>query len=560
MRQTDPRPGSRDPGWNRLSPYLAGDDLARRACLNAVASALDYGARLFVGFVVNPFLVTGLGAYLFGAWQLLSRSIGHMSATSGRTPQALRWTVASRQGSTDNEEKRRQVGSAVAVWLLFLPLVAVAGAVLGWVGPSVLAAPAQLVGSLRLAIGLLVANLVAMSLADIPRSVLGGENLGYKRMGVSTALIVLGGGLTVIALYLGVGLPGVAAAHLATTLLSGAIFLRVAKSQIAWFGAARPSLEAGRRFLALSSWFTVWRLVMQVMTTSDIVVLGVLGRVELVTTYVLTKYAAEPMIGLASIVTGAIAPGLGGIIGTGQLQKAIRVRKETMAATWLTTTTVATTVVLWDREFVRLWVGESHYAGLSETLMIVLMLSQLVLIRNDAQVIDLTLDVRRKVLLGVVSAVGSLLLAGTLVRIFDWGILGLCLGFMAGRVMLSLAYPGLLGRLLGLSLGSQLRDVVRPGAVMGLLLITGLWLEPIVTARTWLQLVVGVGVTAVLVGTVAFYTGLTSEMRGRLLGRISQVARPGGMKWGGGPEKHGYVLDSAGPSARRVRQDPEGNL
>lgn len=519
-------PYGRRQGWNRLSRYLAGDDLTRKASLNAVATGLDYGARLLVGFVVTPFLVAGLGAYLFGAWQILSRSIGCVSATSGRTPQALRWTIASRQGSTDYEEKRRQVGSAVAVWLLFLPLLAVAGAALGWVGPSMLAAPAELVGSVRLAVGLLVANLVAMSLADIPRSVLGGENLGYKRMGVSTALIVLGGGLTVTALYLGAGLPGVAAAHLATTLLSGAIFLRVATSQVAWFGVARPSLEAGRRFLGLSSWFVVWRLVMQVMMASDIVILGVLGRVELVTTYVLTRYAAETMIGVASVVTGGIAPGLGGIIGSGRAEKAIRVRKEMMAATWLMTTTVATTVVLWDREFVRLWVGESHYAGLTETLMIVLMLTQLVLIRGDAQVIDLTLNVRRKVLLGASSALGSLLLSGLLIRVFDWGIVGMCLGLMAGRSVLSLAYPGLVGRVLGAPLGSQVRGAARPGAVMGLFLMIGLGLESMVTARTWLQLVVGVGATAAIVGTAAFYAGLTPDVRRRLLARIGQVATP----------------------------------
>lgn len=527
-----PRPGvdtyGRSQGWKRLSRYLAGDDLTRRAYLNAVATGLDYGARVLIGFVVTPFLVTGLGGYLFGVWQILTRSVGYVSVTSGRTPQALRWVIASRQGLTDCEEKRRQVGSAVAVWLLFLPVLTVAGGALGWVGPSILAAPAELVESVRVAIWLLVANLIVMSVADVPRSVLGGENLEYKRMGVSTVLILVGGGLTVTALYLGAGLPGVAVAQLATTLLSGAIFLRVAKSHVAWFGMARPSLEAGRHFLGLSSWFMAWRLVMQVIMASDIVVLGVIGRVELVTTYVLTKYAAETMLGLGSMVTGGIAPGLGGIIGSGRVEKAVRVRKEMMAGTWLMATTVGTTVILWDREFVRLWVGETYYAGLSETLVIVLMVTQLVLIRSDAQVIDLTLNVRRKVLVGAWSALGSLLLAGTLVAIFDLGILGLCLGLMAGRVVLSLAYPGLVGRFLALPLGSQLRGAVRPGAVMSLLLMVGLGVEPIVTARTWPQLVVGVGVTAVMVGTVAFYAGLTPEVRRRLVGRMGHVAKPGG--------------------------------
>lgn len=530
MRRTGPgaRPYSGGPGWNGLSRWLADHDRTRKASLNAVATGLDYGARVFVGFVVSPFLVAGLGEYLFGVWQILSRAIGSVSAAGGRTPQALKWTIASRQESRDYEEKRRQVGSAVAVWFLFLPVLAVAAGALGWLGPSLLAAPVELVGTVRVAIALLAVNLIAMTMADIPRSVLGGENLGYKRLGASTALILVGGGLTITALYLGAGLPGVAAAQLATTVLSGAIFLKVARSHVAWFGVAWPSLDAGRRFLGLSWWFMVWRLVMQVMMAGDILILGLLGRVELVTAYVLTKYAAETMLGFGAIVTGGIAPGLGGIIGSGALAKAIRVRNEMMALTWLTITTVATTVLLFDRDFVRLWVGEKYYAGLSETLVIVLMLMQFVLIRSDAQVIDLTLNVRCKVLLGVFSALLSLLLAATLVRVFDWGIVGMCLGLMAGRSVLSLAYPGLLGRFLGLSLGSQLRGAIRPGVVMGALLIAGLRFEPIFVGQTWSQLVVGVAATAVTVGMVAFYAGLTPEGRRSLLGRVRQVARPGG--------------------------------
>src|SRR5687767_14018780 len=96
-----------------ISHRLAGFDLTRKAYLNGVATGLDYAARVFVGFAVNPLLVAGLGEYLFGAWQVLSRSIGWVSATSGRTPQALSWTIANRQESNDYEEKRRQVGSAL---------------------------------------------------------------------------------------------------------------------------------------------------------------------------------------------------------------------------------------------------------------------------------------------------------------------------------------------------------------------------------------------------------------------------------------------------------------
>ena len=40
--------------------------LTKRASLNALAAVIEYGARLVVGFVVNPILVARLGGFAFG--------------------------------------------------------------------------------------------------------------------------------------------------------------------------------------------------------------------------------------------------------------------------------------------------------------------------------------------------------------------------------------------------------------------------------------------------------------------------------------------------------------
>ena len=79
---------------NPLSKYFSGKSLTQKAYLNALASVLEYGARLAVGFIINPLLVAGLGDVLYGAWQVLGRLIGYISPASGRPAQALKWTVA----------------------------------------------------------------------------------------------------------------------------------------------------------------------------------------------------------------------------------------------------------------------------------------------------------------------------------------------------------------------------------------------------------------------------------------------------------------------------------
>jgi O-antigen/teichoic acid export membrane protein len=532
--QADSRPTERSSmvslktalNFKTLSRWLSGESLTEKASLNALATALDYGARLVVSFIMNPLLVVGLGDYSYGVWQILGRLTGYISAASGRPTQALKWTIASQQISTNYEQKRRYVGSAIAVWLLFLPLLTVIGGLVAWFAPSLLNSPREFSWIVRLAAGLLIVDLIVTDLVHLPQSVLLGENLEYKRMGLSAILVFVGGGLTATALYLNTGLVGVAAACLATALLTGAFFLQIVRSYVPWFGVAIPSFADVRGFFSLSGWFLAWRLVSQSLQTGDIVVLGILKSAELVTTYSLTRYASETIIKLIAFVVFSVLPGLGGIIGSGDLQKAVRVRNEIMLITWLIVTPVGTTIVLWNRVFVQLWVGAEYYGGPIPTLLIVLMVTQFVLIRNDGNIIDLTLNLRGKVLIGALSTVVSVVLAGVLVGPFDLGITGLCLGFIVGRSILSLGYPWLVGRSLGISLYAQLKSVLRPAFITVLLYILALSIADVSTVSTWIGLILSSGVTFVVVSLLAFYTGLSDDQRGRILQRVRLLTRP----------------------------------
>jgi hypothetical protein len=109
---------------------LSDDSRSQKASLNMVASILDYGARVVVGLLINPLLVSRLGDLAFGVYQTLARLIGWATPAGGRPSQALKWTIARHQHSVQFEEKRLQVGSAVAVWFIFLPVLALAGGLL----------------------------------------------------------------------------------------------------------------------------------------------------------------------------------------------------------------------------------------------------------------------------------------------------------------------------------------------------------------------------------------------------------------------------------------------
>ena len=177
--------------------------LTRRASLNALQALLDYGAKLIVTFVVTPMLVAGLGRSLYGVWEMLARLIGYMSASDARPMEALRLVIATRQGLNDPAGHRRAVGSALIVWMFFLPLVIAVGVLLVWLAPIITKVTAELRPTVRVAAVLLVGTFLITGLATVPESVLRGMNLGYKRMGLQAGLSVVGGALLALAVRAG---------------------------------------------------------------------------------------------------------------------------------------------------------------------------------------------------------------------------------------------------------------------------------------------------------------------------------------------------------------------
>jgi O-antigen/teichoic acid export membrane protein len=512
-----------------LSGLFSDQSLTKKAYLNALTVVLEYAASLLVGFLVTPLMVAGLGNYHYGMWQVLNRLVGYINPASGRPGFALKATLANQQASADYDQKRRYVGSTIVIWLLFLPLLISIGGIVSWFVPYWIQASAAHVWVIRAATGLLVANLIVGSLSSVPQSTLQGENLGYKRMGMSVLLVLMGGGFTWLALYLGTGIIGVATAVVASTLANGLFFLWVVKNYAPWFGVARPRYADTQQLLGLSWWFMGWNLVTNLLLASDVVVLGFLNSVESVTNYSLTKYVPETLIGIIVIVIFGIVPGLGRIIGTGDNEKAVRLRNEINSFNWLIATTLGASILIWNRVFVTLWVGAEHYSGALPNLLIVIAAMQLVFIRSDGNIIDLTLRMSQKVLLGFLAVIISIAIASLLVGHFKLGIPGLCVGIMAGRLILSLGYPRLIGRFLGVALSSQLNGILRPAIVTVFMFLLSIALDgPFSTlawagATGWFLFILSAGITGIVTLLLSFYAGLSSTQRGNIVRRVRAV-------------------------------------
>jgi len=498
-----------------VAPVAETANLTRRASLNAAQSLLDYTARLAVGLIVTPILVRGLGQVLFGVWQVLGQLLGYLSATDGRPTDALRLVIANRAAVDDDETKRRYVGSAFVVWLLFLPLALIAGGALVWLAPALTKVAPGLVGSVRIAAALLLFQFLLATLSAVPEAVLKGANMGYKRMGLQATLQIVGGALSVAALALGLGLVGLSLGQVVLAAVTALCFWLLVRRYVPWFGVARPRRAEVVGLVRTSAWLAVGDLIAKLLVASDVVILSLVLGPAAATPYVLTAYASRTAMGILVLGTLGAMPGLGRVIGQGRHEQAAALRKELLWITWLAATALGTAMLVWNRAFVSLWVGSQQYAGVLANLLLVVAVVQTAFIRCDSYIIDATLKPRQRVVVGAVAAVTTI--AASLVLTRFYGITGLCLGIILGRLVQSVAYPVLAARAFG-EAGwaggvTALRSLVRPTLAMAALFALAAFVGERELAGSWVLWGLGVLVTGILGAALAYVLGLPAAAR-----------------------------------------------
>jgi O-antigen/teichoic acid export membrane protein len=493
--------------------------LTSRASLTAVASLLDYSVKAVVQLIITPILVGALGRSLYGMWEMLGRLVGYMAAADGRSTDALRLLIAQQQGA-DDTTKRRSVGAALAVWVLMFPLVAVVGGALAWLAPALTHAPAASHAAVRLTCVLLVVSFMFTGLAAVPESVLRGMNLGYKRMGLQAGLSVLVGVLVAWTVKAGFGLPGMGASQIARALIAGVVFWFLVRRYVPWFKVGRPTRAAIKRLFGMSVWLSVGDLVAKLLLASDVLILGWIISPAAVTTYVLTGYAARTGLGVFVFTAGAAMPGLGGVLGEKKFASAVKIRHELRMLTWLFTTVIGATILVWNHSFLHLWVGSRNYAGPWVDLLIVCVVLQTAFIRTDSYIIDAALRPRERVLIGAITVVATLGLGVLLTHAL--GIVGICLGLLAGRAIQSVSYPLIVHSCLQKPKQNMAERLaaIRMALMTALLFAAASIAGRTIVASSWPVWIGGVALSFAFFAAVTLFLGPTTGDRRVIIGRV----------------------------------------
>lgn len=496
------------------------ENLKQRAYLNTITSVLDFFAKNITGFFVTPFIVTGLGSAIYGAWQILGQLTGYTNWADIRAAEVLKWSIAKDRDAGKEVELRRNVTATFIILVFVLPFILLAGSVLSWYAPLIVGIDEEYYRIIRITSLILILSLVVNKIFNVFEAILRGMNLGFKRMGIRAIIVVLGGGAKILVVLQGYGLIGLAVVQLIVAFAIGLTIYWIVKKHVPWFGFGKIELSRSKAFYKTSGWFMAWTLTKMLLLNSDKILLGYLAGPLLVAKYALTKFLADTIRGLVVTIVNGVLPGLGKLYGTKNMNKLMKGRELVMALTWLFTASIGAVVISLNASFLALWVGDDNFAGNVVSLLVVLMTIQYVFIQNDSDIINVTLDIKKKTLLALLSAVVSFGLGVFLIK--SHGIAGLCLSIIIGRSILSYTYPLLIKE--KLEVNDNLSPVSFRQLIVSAVLFTTVftfWQD--YTLNSWLSLLLLAPVLMVFSLFFLYFLGLNRTKRSELYDLFKQI-------------------------------------
>jgi O-antigen/teichoic acid export membrane protein len=422
-------------------------EIVKKGGLNAKTGLILFFINTMTAFILNPLLVAYFGTYYFGIWKSIEKFLGFAAIADGKGAQALKWTIANQESSDNILQKRRYVGSAVIVWFIFLPILVTIIGLVAYFSPTLISNVKPEDGALVMGIiTLLGINLIITPLLNISESVLVGTNRGYLGNYIRMVWLLIAFFITYLIIFFEYELKDLAMSIVVVTLLRGVTYFVVVRKEVSWFSALKPKREELSSFFKFSSWKLAWSFVARFLMASEIIFLSTLIGPEVVSHYIFTAYLVITGVSVAAIVTSSFNPGIGRLFGNQEFkacQHIIGNLREFILAFALF---VGTTILLLNQSFVTLWAGEGLFLGSVNNLLIVLIMIELLMIRNEAFLLDISLSIRTKVLMGIASITLSSVLAVVGYSLGN-SISAILIGIFLGRLLILFAFPLMVNRM-----------------------------------------------------------------------------------------------------------------
>ncbi|RYU90223.1 hypothetical protein EWM62_11850 [Mucilaginibacter terrigena] len=497
-------------------PKDKSNSLVRQAKLNAFTSYINFIVNAVLSFIFYPFLLRFMGSYDFGIWKSIQKILDFASIADGRASQALKWVIANKKESSTDDEKKEAIGSAIKIWIYFLPILIILVGVIIWILPSTIKGLHTDANSIVRIAGLVLGmNIILNPLLGIPDAVLVGINQAHKSTSAQTLWVIISNILLVAAAFMGYGVIGLACVIFIVTLLKGLNVFYICKKNAVWFGSKKPKKDQVNQLFGFSFWVMIWSLISKLLLSTETILIGYLIGPNLVTNYTFTSYIFQVGLSVALITGSATAPGLGNVLGTKDFEKARRIVNGTREMVFFVAIVFAGAMLVLNKGFVVLWMGPSYYMGDYLNMLITVVMVQLILIRNESQLQDISMQIRNKVIMGGISAALSIVCGIVVYKLLNNAVAGIFYGILIGRVFTSIIFPIMVNRIIGLkeSYWKYLAGIV----ILVLCYLLDLRLP---TPGSWFKFIMFSAVFGIVLTAACFYTLLSKQNRSVLLGKL----------------------------------------
>ncbi len=496
-------------------------DLTQRAKLTFASRFLGHAAQMAAGLLFTPIIVLGLGKELYGAWGMIAGMLGFLGLADLNAGSILRLALGVRQHKPDIEEKQRLIGAAVWQWVIFLPLLLLAGGLLVFFTPRLVPVSQENLTIVYWTMALMVASIPLAQISSIPGSVLAGQNLEYKAMGLNAAMVLIGGAMNALGIMAGLGLVMLAVTSLIGIAMVNGVRLLIARRNLPWFRVKRPRKTELLHIIKLSIPGSMGAAKGALLNSSDVLLFGYCFGTPAASVYMITRTLIRYLVYPLEEILRSGNAGIIHLGGKGAWNRLASLRLELHQMALWGFGVIAAVALFCNHLFVNLWVGESFYGGMWLDLAIIIHLSFRQMAQMDGILLDATLHLYPKETLGIAWSSLGLLIGWSLTG--HYGPAAIPMGVGIGQIGLWASYQFLLRRYTGLPIGQHWRNMLRPLMVFALA-ASGWTLirfyQPF-NASTWWELALSGGMVALLTGIACSILGLTAPIRRSLWRRLT---------------------------------------
>jgi len=494
---------------------------------NIVFNAGGYVISVVASFLITPITIHTLGDARYGAWSLVAELIGYYGLLDLGIRGAVTYYVARYSARNQQEDIKETVASAFWVLSACGAVAFLIGAGFTFAFPYLFRTEGLNLTEVRHSL-LIMSALIGISL---PMSVFAGSLIGKQRFDITTGAEIITRVLTTIAVYVvlraGGGLVALALIQVGGRMVYWVLTLSACRSVLGglfvrseWFKMGRVRDLAGyglRNAVGHLATLVIYRM--------DLTVVGLFVGIEWVTYYSIAGMLVAYASALCTSFTFAFTPRFTHLQSgnaTGELHGLYLFG---MRVTGMVVTGVVAGMLVFGKDFIRLWLGASYVNGSwtdrSDIIMVILILANLPRMLQSISVQRLfgMGRVRFLMWLSVCEAIANLGLSLLLVRFY--GPVGVALGTLFPMIVSQLlVMPVYTSRAFKIPIGQLFhKGLSIPLLIGALMAIIGTACVYFTPPNSWRIFFLETLVTTTLGGVLCLVLGFSrEERREQLLG------------------------------------------